>query len=213
MFTGIIEETGVVKSIERTGSGLNLTISCARVLEGTQIGDSITIDGACQTVTALNNDCFTVFASKITCELTTLGNFRISRIVNLERAVTLASRLGGHIVQGHIDGKGIVKSIIRDENGINIEIAATDEILRYIVEKGSAAVDGISLTVVSLRDNGFVIYIIPETVRKTSLNDRSVGDEVNIEVDILAKYVEKMITGNVDKDKSLKDKLIRGGFM
>ncbi|MDY6970453.1 MAG: riboflavin synthase [Spirochaetota bacterium] len=213
MFTGIVEEIGDVKAIDRTGSGLNLSIKCKKILEDTQIGDSISIDGACQTVTSLNNDCFTAFASKITCDLTTLGNFKIGRRVNLERALTPTSRLGGHIVQGHVDGKGRVKSITRDENGISFEITATDEIIRYIVEKGSVAIDGISLTVVSLRDNAFMIYIIPETIRKTSLNERNVGDEVNVEVDILAKYAEKMIVRDEDNEKSLRDKLIKGGFI
>ena len=215
MFTGLIEEIGVVQSLHRSGSGIYLTISSQCVISGTQVGDSITLDGTCQTVTELGESSFTVFASRVTCDLTTLGNFQIGRRVNLERALSPTSRIGGHIVQGHIDGKGKVKSITKDGDGMSIEISVWDDIFKYIVEKGSVAVDGISLTVVSITDSSFHIYIIPETVNKTTLSEKMPGDEVNIEVDILAKYIEKMLIGRmeVDKDKILKKKLIEEGFI
>ncbi len=214
MFTGLIEEIGIIKSVEVSGGGIYLTVSSGVVVEGTSIGDSITVNGACQTVTDLGKDFFTVFASKVTCDVTTLGSLKAGTKVNLERAMSPSSRFGGHIVQGHVDGKGTVKSIIKDENGVKIEISAPDNILRYIVEKGSVTVDGISLTVVSLTHSGFTLYIIPETIKSTTLLERMQGDEVNVEVDILAKYVEKMMgNAKTDKDKNLKKKLFEEGFM
>ncbi len=214
MFTGLIEEIGIVKSINVSSSGIYMTITSNVVLEGTKIGDSITINGACQTVTDFGKDSFTVFASKVTCDVTTLGSLKVSSRVNLERAMSPGSRFGGHIVQGHVDGKGNLKSITKDENGIRIEISVPDETMRYIVEKGSVTVDGISLTVVSLIHGGFIIYIIPETIKSATLSEKKQGDEVNIEVDILAKYVEKMLGNkNVDRDSNFKKKLFEEGFM
>ena len=139
----------------------------------------------------------------------------IGQKVNLERAMSANSRFGGHIVQGHVDGKGVIKSITKDENGIRIEIDAPYHILKYLVERGSVAVDGISLTVVSLTDMGFTIYIIPETIKNTTLNKKIQGDHVNIEVDILAKYIKRMMAGKseLDKDKNLKEKLFEEGFI
>ena len=217
MFTGLIEETGTVKSIEPSGNGINLTIASVSVRKGADIGDSIAIDGACQTVTSLGQGCFTVFASRITCEVTTLGGFSVGNKVNLERAMLAGFRFDGHIVQGHVDGKGLIKSVVRDENAIKIEISVLPEIMKYIVEKGSVTVDGISLTVVLIKNSDFVIYIIPETINKTILSEKSSGDSVNIEVDILAKYVEKML-GNRMADEStdeenLKRILVEGGYV
>lgn len=216
MFTGLIEEIGEVKGVERTGTGVLLTVGSRVVLEDTRIGDSISIDGACQTVTDIGRDCFTVFASKVTCSVTTLGDFKTGRRVNLERALTASSRLGGHMVQGHVDGKGRIRRITNDENGLEIEIHADERELRYIVERGSVSVDGVSLTVVSLARDGFTVYIIPETIIKTTLSEKAIGAAVNIETDILAKYVEKMLRSgddSIDADRSLKNKLIEEGFV
>lgn len=216
MFTGLIEEIGEVKGIERTGTGVLLTVGSRVVLEDTRIGDSISIDGACQTVTDIGRDCFTVFASKVTCSVTTLGDFKTGRRVNLERALTASSRLGGHMVQGHVDGKGRIRRITNDENGLEIEIHADERELKYIVQRGSVSVDGVSLTVVSLARDGFTVYIIPETIIKTTLSEKAIGAAVNIETDILAKYVEKMLRSgddSIDADRSLKNKLIEEGFV
>lgn len=216
MFTGLIEEIGEVKGVERTGTGVLLTVGSRVVLGDTKIGDSISIDGACQTVTDIGKDCFTVFASKVTCSVTTLGDFKTGRRVNLERALTASSRLGGHLVQGHVDGKGKIRRIKNDKNGLEIEIHVDESDLRYVVERGSVSVDGVSLTVVSLAKDSFAVYIIPETIIKTTLSEKAIGDEVNIETDILAKYVEKMLSsGNdsIDADRSLKNKLIEEGFI
>ena len=217
MFTGLIEEIGVVKSIERVGGGIYITVSSEIVIKGTQIGDSITIDGACQTVTRFGEDCFTVFASIVTCEQTTLGNFQIGRRVNMERALSPNSRMGGHIVQGHIDGKGVISGLLRDGNGMRIQIEVPDQLLKYIADKGSVAVNGVSLTVVSVTDGSFNVYIIPETISNTTLNDSKQGDEVNIEVDILAKYVEKMLGSGKEHgqrtDERLRKKLLEEGYI
>jgi riboflavin synthase len=216
LFTGLIEEIGEVKGVGRTGTGVLLTVVSRVVREDMKIGDSISIDGACQTVTDVGKDCFTVFASRVTCSVTTLGNFKTGRRVNLERALTASSRLGGHLVQGHVDGKGKIRRIKDDRNGLEIEIHVDESALRYIVERGSVSVEGVSLTVVSLTKDSFAVYIIPETIIKTTLSEKAIGDEVNIETDILAKYVEKMLSsGNdsFDADKSLKNKLIEEGFI
>jgi len=214
VFTGLIEEVGEITRIEKSGTGVFLSITAPLVREGTREGDSISIDGACLTVTAVGDISFTVFASRVTCAVATLGEFRVGRRVNLERALQMNARLGGHIVQGHVDGKGTVKRMIRDENGLAITIAVDGDIRAYLVEKGSVAVDGVSLTIVTLDSEGFVVYLIPETLAKTALDEKAPGAAVNIEIDILAKYVEKLLSreGEV-KDDWLRKKLMEEGFM
>lgn len=215
MFTGLIEEVGVVKNIERKPDGLIFTIGAGLVLEGTRNGDSIAVNGACLTVTALGRDDFSVFASRVTCEVTTLDSLARGRRVHLERALTLSSRLGGHLVQAHVDGRGSVSGVKRDGSGMEITISVPPGIMKHLVARGSVAVDGVSLTVVSLAAGGFVIYLIPETLGNTVLAELKPGDEVNIETDILAKYVEKMLGGGKpgeDRDASLLKKLMEGGF-
>jgi riboflavin synthase len=214
MFTGLIEETGTVRKIDKTGGGSNILIDAALVVEGMKIGDSVSIDGACQTVISFGGGSFTVFASKITNSITTLGGFSAGRKVNLERPLTLSSRLGGHIVQGHVDGKGRAARIERDAEGAQIRISAGRDIMKYIVERGSIAVNGVSLTVVQAGMDSFLLYIIPETLRSTTLGRIAPGDEVNIEVDVLAKYVEKITgAGSGGADERLKDKLSEEGFI
>jgi riboflavin synthase len=215
MFTGLVEEIGIIKAVRPTGDGVNIEVSCNEVLEGTSIGDSLSINGACQTVTALGRDTFTVYASKITCETTTLGSFRSGLCVNLERAMQTGSRFGGHMVQGHVDGKGEILNLKSDSDGLEISIKTGQNLLRYIASKGSVAVDGISLTVVSLNDNGFLLYVIPESLSKTTVPQWKTGDDVNIEVDILAKYVERMLSKGDEQDKgeSLKLKLMEEGYL
>jgi riboflavin synthase len=223
MFTGLIEEIGIVKSVKpsegsgQSGGGIYLTVTAKKILEDIKPGDSVSIDGACQTVTKLTGGSFTVFASGITCEATTFGKYSSGRKVNLERAMAANARFGGHIVQGHVDCRGEIKTIIKDGNGVKIEISVPGEIAKYIVAKGSVAVDGISLTVVSRSDSGFILYIIPETIKNTSLPWKVPGTEVNIEVDILAKYVEQMTankkTDDKKNDKNLKRVLMEEGFL
>ncbi|HNU91218.1 MAG TPA: riboflavin synthase [Spirochaetota bacterium] len=218
MFTGLIEETGVVVKTVPSGTGATLTVSADVVLQGTAVGDSISIDGACQTVTRIGGGSFSFFCSRVTLQATTLGSFGPGRRVNLERAMTASGRFGGHIVQGHVDGRGVISSVRRDSDGMEIVIRVSESMGGYIVPKGSVAVDGVSLTVVSLEPGGFGLYIIPETVSKTTLPERKAGDSVNIEVDILAKYVERMMgrreTGEADAgEEVLKRKLMEGGYL
>ncbi|HOT45630.1 MAG TPA: riboflavin synthase [Spirochaetota bacterium] len=217
MFTGLIEEIGKVAAVSRAGDGLHLTINAERVLDGTRVGDSICINGACQTVTALDRRSFTVFVSAVTASVTTLGSFAAGRKVNLERAMTPSSRFGGHFVQGHVDGRGAVDAIEKDSMGMRVRIAAGPDLARYIVGKGSIAVDGVSLTVVSVDEKGFTLYFIPETLGNTVVSEWKTGVEVNIEVDILAKYVERMLRpGSADDrsgDRTLMKKLAEGGFV
>ncbi len=216
MFTGLIEEIGLVKNLIKKSDGYNLTVSSKIVLEETKIGDSISVNGACQTVTGLDKDSFTDIVSTITGDSTTLGSCTPGQNVNLERAMTPSSRFGGHIVQGHVDGTGKIKSIAKDANGVEIEIVLENEILKYIVGKGSVSVDGISLTVVTVNENSFSIYLIPETIGNTIFDEWTVDSDVNVEVDILAKYIERMINmrekSNEEKDLNLMNKLVENGF-
>ncbi len=217
MFTGLIEEVGTVKGIGRRPDGLDFEIRSSRILEGTAVGDSIAVNGACLTVTTLSADGFTAFASRVTCEVTTLGSFARGRRVHLERALSLSSRLGGHLVQAHVDGRGAVSSVKRDSSGIGVVVDAPGEIMRHIVPRGSVAVDGVSLTVTGAEASSFTIYLIPETISNTLLGELASGDEVNIETDVLAKYVERALTqrrdGGKNGDESLLKKLAEGGFM
>ena len=217
MFTGLIEEIGRVVDVTRAGDGLFLKISAKRVLEGTGTGDSICVNGACQTVTAADSRSFTVFVSGVTASVTTLGSLARDRRVNLERAMTPASRFGGHFVQGHVDGRGRVEKIERDSMGMGVSISTGPDLMKYIVDKGSIAVDGVSLTVVSADETGFTIYCIPETTGNSIASDWKTGDDVNIEVDIVAKYVERMLRfmksgGGDDGDRTLMAKLMEEGF-
>ncbi len=215
MFTGLIEEVGSLRGAERRGDGTVFTIGASVVIDGVRTGDSIAVNGVCLSVTGLGKDYFSAFASRITCEVTTLGSMERGRRLHLERALTLASRLGGHLVQGHVDGRGSIVSARRDSAGLVLAVETAPEIARYLVPRGSVAVDGVSLTVVSLTGNAFGLYLIPETLENTALGDISSGDEVNIEVDILAKYVEKMLARNSSedgRDRSLMKKLMEEGY-
>ncbi len=220
MFTGLIEETGSVLGIKSSGEGKILEISASKVLEGTKKGDSISINGACQTVTDISAQSFSVFVSRVTLDITTLGYFTPGRSVNLERALTLNSRLGGHIVQGHVDIRGKVKNIKKDVKGVEIEVTVTGDYMKYIVEKGSITADGISLTVVSTSGNDFKLYLIPETIENTIIKDWKAGTEVNIETDILARYVEQMLKygknnpdNNAVNDANFMGKLMENGYV
>jgi len=221
VFTGLIEETGTVISLKEAGEGKILEVRGSKVLAGTKRGDSISINGACQTVTDMTADTFSVFVSRVTLSITTLGEFKPGRVVNLERALTLSSRLGGHIVQGHVDFTGNVKKISKDSQGVEIDIAVPEKDMKFIVEKGSIAVDGISLTVVSTDKEGFRLYLIPETLLNTNIGSWKTGDRVNLETDILARYVERIIrfgrieqeNDNAANDESLLKKLAENGYI
>jgi riboflavin synthase len=195
MFTGIVEELGTVAGIEDQGDAVRLTISAATVLSDAELGASIAVNGCCLTVATLGESQWTADVMLETLKRTSLHALSVGDQVNLERAVTPSTRLGGHIVQGHVDGVGRVVSREPSEHWEDVTISLDPELARYVVEKGSIAVDGISLTVVSVTEDAFTVSLIPETLARTSLGFRAVGDEVNLETDIIAKHVEKLLGG------------------
>ncbi len=212
MFTGLIEEIGAVQRIAPQSAGLELEIAAESVLEGLRIGDSIAVSGPCLTVVDTARDTFNVQAARETVERTTIASWRLGTPVNLERALAAGSRLGGHIVQGHIDGVGTVKSLARAELDTVITVQAPPEITRYIVIKGSVAVDGVSLTVAKVEGDSFTIAVIPHTLKATTLSRLRAGDKVNLETDILAKYVEKFIQSYRNTTGITENTLRNAGF-
>lgn len=215
MFTGIVEEMGQVEGIQRGRQSAILTIRAKTVLEGTKIGDSIAVNGVCLTVTTLSPDRFTADVMHETLDRSSLAQLKRGSTVNLERAMAADGRFGGHIVAGHIDGTGRVAEVRKDDNAIWYTIQAAPQVLRYIVEKGSIAVDGISLTVARVEDDRFAISAIPHTVAQTVLRDRKEGDLVNLETDIIGKYVEKLLRPAPEARASGEitlDFLARNGF-
>lgn len=199
IFTGIIEELGVVKSIAINGASGCITIKAKKVLEGTQLGDSIAVNGTCLTVTSINSDGFSADVMAETVKRTSLSQVGKGDLVNLERAMILNGRFGGHIVSGHIDGTGTITKYIKEENAIWVTIKAPDEILDLIVEKGSICIDGISLTVATVSDQDFQVSIIPHTAKETTLIHKKVGSLVNLENDIVGKYIKKLMENNQEE--------------
>lgn len=193
MFTGIIEEIGTIRSIRHDSRSAVLSIGCRTVLEGTHIGDSIAVNGTCLTVTELGKDWFSADATPETVSRTSLSILRTGSPVNLERALRVGDRLGGHIVSGHVDGTGRIISAIEDENALNLTISCKPELGRYILLKGSVAVDGVSLTVMQKNSHGFSVSIIPHTGTATILLKKRIGDPVNIECDVVGKYIEQLM--------------------
>ena len=192
MFTGIIEEIGRIKTIRRGSRSIVLEVEAALVLEDVKAGDSIATNGVCLTVTSFTPGVFVADVMPETMQRTNLGNLRPGDRVNLERALRVNGRLGGHIVAGHVDGVGRIMGIERDENAIWVTIAASGEILRYVIEKGSVTVDGISLTVAYVDDAVLKVSVIPHTQYGTTLTGKHTGDPVNLETDMIAKYIEKL---------------------
>jgi len=196
MFTGIIEELGSVRAIEERGENARIVIAARVVTEGTNHGDSISVNGVCLTALDIQPDSFAADVSRETLLRSTLGRLRPGRPVNLERAVTPATRLGGHIVQGHVDARGQLAGIEDHGESWTVRINYPKEIARYLVFKGSVAVEGISLTIAALTEDYFEIAIIPKTWEVTNLSHLKSGDDVNIEVDVLGKYIERLLSQN-----------------
>ncbi|HEX2639635.1 MAG TPA: riboflavin synthase [Pyrinomonadaceae bacterium] len=193
MFTGIIEELGTVASFEPHQGGAKMRIAARTVVEGTAAGDSIAVNGVCLTALEVSPEGFSADLSQETLDRSTLGNLKIGSLVNLERAVTPATRLGGHIVQGHVDGRGQFLSAVQSGDFWTVRISFPQDMARYFVYKGSVAVEGISLTIADLADDHFEFAIIPKTWELTNLSTLRPGDPVNLEADVIAKYVEKMM--------------------
>lgn len=212
MFTGIIEEVGHVKSLHRGDKSFTLEVEAKKVLEGTLVGDSIATNGVCLTVTSLTGHGFTADVMPETVSRTALGELVSGSPVNLERALSLQTRLGGHIVSGHIDGTGRIADRRQDDTALWLTIECDSKLLRYIIEKGSVTLQGVSLTVARVDARSFAVSLIPHTQAATTLHQAKVGDLVNIENDIIAKYVEKLLGKGPDNGSDLLDKMAKYGF-
>lgn len=199
MFTGLVTELGTISSIEGGESSAIFTINAPKSVQGLSIGDSIAVNGTCLTATSLTSDSFTADVMVQTLSLTSLGQLEVGSLLNLELAAQMDMRMGGHIVQGHVDGTGTVASLTPGEKWAELVIKAPADLTKYVVAQGSITLDGVSLTVGAIDDvtNFISVWLIPETLIKTNLSYKKVGDLVNIEVDILAKYVERLITKGV----------------
>lgn len=216
MFTGIVEEIGQISHIVRQKDSATLTVLASKVLEGTQIGDSISVNGICLTVTSLLSGGFTADIMPETLNRSSLAGLAANTNVNLERAMSANGRFGGHIVSGHVDGTGTITNITRDSNAIWFTIRTTPYIMRHIVEKGSITIDGISLTVANVRTSDFAISAIPHTVEHTILKERKIGSVVNLETDILGKYVERFLNHSerqTPQSSVTSELLLQHGFL
>ena len=213
MFTGIIEEIGEIKNFSKLSVGAVVEVACSEVINGTKIGDSISINGVCETVTDLTSYSFFAKISDETLRVTTFNGLKTGAKVNLERALTLNSRLGGHIVSGHVDCVGKLVNIEKLSDFYNLDFEIPSEQEKYVVYKGSVAVNGISLTIAQVYGNIFRVAIIPHTYENTCLKTLSAGDYVNIETDILGKYVEKMLSVRDNKKDISIEYLQENGFV
>jgi riboflavin synthase len=193
MFTGIVEEMGVVKALEHSPSGTRLTILASTILDDLAVGVSVSVDGVCLTVVARNDQEFSVNVSSETLSVTTLGMLKAGRPVNLERAMRINERIGGHLVAGHVDGVGSIRDRRQEGNAIVLTIEVPKEVLRYCVSKGSITVDGISLTTNEVSERSVSVAIIPHTAKITTLGLKHPGDPVNLESDLIGKYVERLL--------------------
>lgn len=202
MFTGIIEEVGVINRLSLSGNSGRIDVKASKVLEGTKIGDSIAVNGVCLTVTNLKPSGFIADVMPETITRSSLNILTTGSLVNLERAMPVDGRFGGHIVSGHIDGTGIIEEIYRDENAVRISIRAANDIMQLIVEKGSITIDGISLTVASADEDSFSVSVIPHTLAETSLIKKEIGNPVNLETDIIGKYVQKLLKSSSSEVES-----------
>lgn len=222
MFTGIIEEVGHIRKIQKGAKSAVLSIGAEKILEDMHEGDSIAVNGICLTVTSFDEKGFVVDVMHETLNRSSIGNVKAGSAVNLERAMQAGGRFGGHIVSGHIDGTGVIADIWKDDNAIWYKVRTTSGIMRYIIEKGSIAIDGISLTVAKTEPETFSVSVIPHTAANTILTQKKVGDTVNLENDCVGKYVEKLLSGGREcgqqreggqqKDGLTREFLAKNGF-
>ena len=196
MFTGLVAELGTVQRLARQGNSYHLTVGAKKVLQNLKIGDSVAVNGACLTVVRMDDSGFTADVMPETVRLTNIGSLQPGSRVNLERTLRLCDGLDGHIVSGHVEGLGTISEQRPEGIAVVVTIATPPELLKYIIKKGSIAIDGISLTVTELTDTSFSVSLIPYTAKETTLGFKKVGDSVNLETDILGKYVERMLTWN-----------------
>lgn len=203
MFTGIIEEIGEIKSINKNDLGIDISIIAIKIFNDLKIGDSIAVNGCCQTITKISNNEFFIQAVWETLQLSNLQNLKIGEKVNLERALMINSRLGGHIVSGHIEGLGKILNIKNKGNSTIFEIQAPQNIMKYLVYKGSVAVNGISLTISELLNDSFKVSVVPHTLNNTTFCNLKTGDCVNLEPDLIAKYIEKLTNKEDNTNKRI----------
>ncbi len=215
MFTGLIQEIGEVRALDRRGDAATLTIGSTMARRDLVLGESIAVNGACLTVVRWDSSAFTVDVSPETLDCTTLGSLRPGTRVNLERALKLSDRLGGHLVTGHIDSIGTVQQRFQQHNAVCFEFSACPQTMRYLVAKGSVAIDGISLTVNRVDAASFAVTVIPHSLEQTCLKERHKGDQVNIETDLIGRYVERLLaTGSDPAPSSIsRDFLAKNGFL
>lgn len=212
MFTGIVEETGTIRAIKKGGHSAIVTIGASSVLDGLKMGDSVAVNGVCLTVVSLSDSAFSADVMHETMMRSNLWHLNAGSVVNLERAMPMNGRFGGHIVSGHIDGTGTIRSVQKDENAVWYTVQTSAAILRYVIEKGSIAIDGISLTVAKVSAHDFSVSVIPHTAKATTLGERRVGDTVNLENDCIGKYVEKLLGVPAQQTGISKELLSRYGF-
>lgn len=219
MFTGIIEELGKIISIKRGMKSSILQIAGNKIFEDLKIGDSVAVNGVCLTVTSITNHSFCADVMSETLQRSSLGALKQNSVVNLERAMAADGRFGGHIVSGHIDGTGTISRIEKDDNAVWFTIKAPEKLMKYIVEKGSIAIDGISLTVARVSREEFIVSIIPHTIKETILGVKGAGDVVNLENDVVGKYIERFLNWQDQEEQSEPQKsgitmefLTRAGF-
>jgi len=216
MFTGLIESVGTLRSIQRRGASARLAVELGSLTENMKLGDSVAVNGVCLTIIQLNNTVGQFDVSQETLDKTTIGSLRTGSKVNLERALQLGARLGGHMVQGHVDGLGHISSLKQDQAFMHISLTVPDDLAVQVVRKGSIAVNGISLTVADRDDKCFSIAVIPETANQTTLGTAKIGDAVNLETDIVVKsvqqYLAKIVSGGQTQAGITVDKLRQLGF-
>lgn len=213
MYTGLIEEIGEISGLKKADKSLYLTVKASKITEGLKIGDSVGINGACQTVVECSPSSFTVFASNETLEVTTFNDFKIGTKVNLEKTMRLSDRLDGHLVSGHVDGTAAVKSVQKAGEAYDFIFEADSCFFTQIVIKGSITIDGISLTIADVSGCTFKVTVIPHTYKSTTLQYLKSGDRVNIETDMIAKYVEKYLSSNHNNSNIDMNLLERNGFL
>lgn len=214
MFTGLIEEIGIIEDLVKGSKSGSMKIGCSKVLEGVKLGDSISVNGICLTVVRFDNISFTVDFMPETLKVTNLGSLKRGSKINLERALMVGDRLGGHIVSGHVDGIGKLTAFKERENATEVWVETDNCLLKYIIKKGSIAIDGASLTVAEVNRNGFMVSIIPHTKKETTLLSKKIGDSINLECDSTGKYIERLMEfKDADKEKLSVDFLNRNGFL
>lgn len=215
MFTGIIEEIGTISAVRRNPLEAKLTISAEKIFSDLKIGDSFAVNGVCLTASEISGNTFTADVMNETFHRSSLSELKSGSPVNLERAMAADGRFGGHIVAGHVDGTGVITNIRKDDNAVWYTISAENSIMKYIIEKGSVAVDGISLTVAEVLKDSFSVSVIPHTAKETILSQKKPGDTVNLENDLVGKYVEKLLNFNHDekpKSRITREFLANAGF-